>query len=108
MQQLDTVELQPATWVKVAEAFHVADCLNYRYKPPQIERMPVPINLEYPGAECPDCGEPINDDKEAGQECDGCGHVFHEYSPVDDVREDEDFDPLDERDATVLESDVRK
>lgn len=35
----------------------------------------MPINLEYPGAECPDCGEPIDDDKEAGDECD-CGHIF--------------------------------
>ncbi len=36
----------------------------------------MPINLEYPGSECPACGEPIDDDKEAGDECEECGHVF--------------------------------
>ncbi len=38
----------------------------------------MPINLSYVGAECPQCGEPIDDDKEEGDECDGCGHVFSE------------------------------
>lgn len=35
-----------------------------------------PVNLYYPGAECPDCGEPIGDDKVVGDQCDGCEHVF--------------------------------
>lgn len=38
----------------------------------------MPINLEY--EDCPDCGEPIDDDKEAGDSCE-CGYVFAEPSP---------------------------
>ncbi len=44
----------------------------------------MPINLEYPGAQCPVCQEPIDDDKEAGDECDGCSYIFiADYTPDD-------------------------
>lgn len=43
----------------------------------------MPVNLYYPGAECPDCGEPIDDDKEVGDSCDNCDHVFWEYREDD-------------------------
>lgn len=35
-----------------------------------------PVKLYYDGAECPEYGEPIDDDKEAGDQCDGCGLEF--------------------------------
>lgn len=41
----------------------------------------MPINLEY--SDCPKCGEPINDDKEAGDTCDDCGFQFPAIKPPD-------------------------
>jgi hypothetical protein len=34
------------------------------------------IQRAYPNSECPDCGEPIPEDIQEGQECCQCGHVF--------------------------------
>lgn len=31
----------------------------------------------YPDGNCPDCGEPIPEDAEDGDQCANCGHVFH-------------------------------
>lgn len=36
------------------------------------------IKESYEDGECPDCGEPIPDDIEDGDECPNCGHIFYE------------------------------
>ncbi len=53
----------------------------------------MPINLEF--AECPKCGEPIDDDKEAGDTCDDCGYVFpatHEEAEAENADEPQEGD----------------
>lgn len=64
----------------------------------------MPVNLEY--ADCPKCGEPIDDDKEAGDKCDECGYVYvatHEEAEddaePDNVDEEQDDDEDDEDDG---------
>jgi hypothetical protein len=54
----------------------------------------MPINLEYPGAECPDCQEPIPDEFEAGDACEGCGFVFKEPGPALQSAIHETFDHI--------------
>lgn len=53
------------------------------------EQTVMPVNLYYPGGECPDCQEPIPDECEAGDECEGCGHVFKEDYKLDEPDEDD-------------------
>ena len=42
------------------------------------------IKESYPLGECPDCGQDIPDNVEAGQACTNCEHVFGEPAPNDD------------------------
>jgi hypothetical protein len=49
----------------------------------------MPINLEYPGGDCPNCQEPIDDDKEAGDTCDNCDFEFE--IPSSDEPEEGDY-----------------
>lgn len=39
-------------------------------------REPNLIQDSYPNKECPDCGEPIPEDLQEGQDCRNCGHIF--------------------------------
>ncbi len=57
----------------------------------------MPINLEY--SDCPKCGDPIDDDKEAGDTCD-CGYVFpatHEETEEPTEPEEDDITTSDHR-----------
>ena len=42
------------------------------------------IQESYENGICPDCGEPIPDYIESGEECLNCGHVFFEDRDDDD------------------------
>lgn len=47
----------------------------------------MPINLEYPGGECPCCHEPIPDEAESGASCEGCDYEFDgKESKIDILR----------------------
>jgi hypothetical protein len=46
-----------------------------------------PVKDTYEHGECPDCGEPIPDTVQAGDECVNCGHVFCESTADDDQPE---------------------
>lgn len=41
------------------------------------QNTPTPLQQAYDDGVCPDCGEPIPASYEGGEDCAGCGHVFH-------------------------------
>jgi hypothetical protein len=43
------------------------------------------MQAEYDNGECPDCGEPIPDYTDDGDNCTNCEHVFYRYRENDDA-----------------------
>jgi hypothetical protein len=54
---------------------HMGDEISLRDADPEAAKPSNPVWNAYDGV-CPDCGEPIPEGIQEGQECCNCGHVF--------------------------------
>jgi len=44
---------------------------------------PNPVRAAYRNSECPDCGEPLPENVQEGDECGNCGHVYFNERRMD-------------------------
>ena len=42
------------------------------------------VKDSYPNSECPDCGDPIPESVQPGDDCENCGHVFWEELNIEE------------------------